>query len=151
MEVPTEPVVQRLERLNEMIQRPPKIYPMFRTNVVCIAPEDSLVHVMRLVVDMKFSQFPVMEGARFAGLLTENGITRWLAQKIVNSLSLVEFEDAKVSDLIHEEELRSNSLFVSKSTTLAEVHEKFRNNKFLEVVLITHSGRDTEKLLGLES
>lgn len=149
MAVPTEPVVQRLERLNERIQCPPRIYPMFRSNVVCIAPEDSLVHVMRLVVDRKFSQFPVMEGGRFVGLLTENGITRWLARKIVNSLSLVEFEDAKVSDLIHEEELRANSLFVSKDTALAEVRERFRENGFLEAVLITHNGRKTKKLLGL--
>lgn len=149
MAVPTEPVVQRLERLNEKIQCPPKIYPMFRTNVVCIAPEDSLVHVMRLVVDMKFSQFPVMEGTRFAGLLTENGITRWLARKIVDTLSLVDFEDAKVRDLVSLEEHRANSLFVSKNMTLTEAREKFRENRFLEAILITHSGQNGEKLLGL--
>ncbi len=149
MAVPAEPVVQRLERLNEMIQRPPRIYPMFQKNVECIDPEDSLAHVMRLVVEMKFSQFPVIEGGCFVGLLTENGITRWLAQKIVDTLSLVDFEDAKVRDLVSLEEHRTNTLFVSKDTTLAEAREKFRDNRFLEAVLITQSGRNSEKLLGL--
>ena len=109
----------------------------------------SLAHVMRLVVEMKFSQFPVMEGGRFVGLLTENGITRWLARKIVDTLSLVDFEDAKVRDLVSLEEHRANSLFVSKNMTLTEAREKFRENRFLEAILITHSGQNGEKFLGL--
>lgn len=149
MAIPTEQVVQRLERLSDSILRPPKVYPMFKKNVACVAPEDSLAHVMRLVDAMKFSQFPVMEGIRFLGLLTENGITRWLARKVVNSDSLVELDDAKVCDLVREEEERKNAAFVSKDKPTTEVREMFRCNGFLEAILITHHGRPTEKLLGL--
>ena len=124
---------------------------MFRKDVACVAPEQSLADAMRLVVDMKFSQFPVMEGVRFTGLLTENGITRWLARKFVGTLSLVDFEDARVRDLLHEEEERVNVSHVSRDTTLAEARGMFRSNGFLEAVLITQNGRKTERLLGLMS
>ncbi len=149
MAIPTDEVVRRIERVCEAILSPPKIYPMFKKDVTCVAPGDSLAHVMRLVVDKKFSQFPVMEGSRVVGLLTENGITRWLARKVVDSMSLVELDDARVSDLVREEEDRPNALFVPKDTALAEVRGIFRNNEFLEAALITQHGRNTEKLLGL--
>ncbi len=149
MAIPTDDVVQRIERVCESILSPPKIYPMYQKNVACVAPGDSLAHVMRLVVDMKFSQFPVMDGSRFTGLLTENGITRWLARKVVDSMSLMELEDANVRELVGEEEGRANSLFVSKDTALAEVREMFRGKGFLEAVLITQHGQSNEKLLGL--
>ena len=151
MAIPTEAVVERIERVRESILRPQKIYPMFQTQVAFVTPEQSLADVMRLVVDMKFSQFPVMEGGRFMGLLTENGITRWLARKVVSALSLVDFDDAKVRDLVNEEEERANVLHVSRDTTLAEAREMFRGNRFLEAVLITQNGRKTERLLGLMS
>jgi len=151
MAVPTEGVVQRIEHVRELILRPPRIYPMFRKDVVSVAPDESLAHVMHLVAEMKFSQFPVMDGVRFTGLLTENGITRWLARKVVVSMSLVELEDAKVRDLVSEEEKRNNVQFVSRQTSVAEVLEIFRNNGFLEAVLITENGQKAEKLLGMMS
>jgi len=104
---------------------------------------------MRMVSELDYSQFPVMDGNRFIGLLTENGITRWLAGKIVKEMSLVDFADARVSDLVGSEESRKNFLFVSRRMSIAEAREKFRGNGLLEAVFITEKGRNGEKLLGL--
>ena len=149
MATPTETVVLRLGAIRDRMLNPPKVYPRFKKQVAAVAPDDSLEHVMRIVSESDYSQFPVIDEDRFVGLLTENGITRWLARKIVTSMSLVDFADARVSDLVGNEESRKNFMFVSRSMDIAEVRENFRSNALLEAVLITENGRNGEKLLGL--
>ena len=149
MATPTDTVVLKMEAIRERMADPPKVYPRFQKQVAAVAPDDSLEDVMRMVSDLDFSQFPVMDGNRFIGLLTENGITRWLAGKIVDSMSLVDFADARVSDLVGSEESRKNFMFVPRRMSIAEAREMFRGNGLLEAVFITEKGRNGEKLLGL--
>lgn len=149
MATPTEPVIHRLELIRDKMLDPPKVYPRFQKQVAIVSPKDSLEEVMRMVSALDYSQFPVVDGNDFVGLLTENGITRWLARKIVGSMSLVDFADAQVSDLVCNEESRENFLFVPRRMAISEVREKFRGNGLLESVLITENGRKGEKLLGL--
>jgi predicted transcriptional regulator len=149
MATPTDRVVAQLEMIRDRMLHPPKVYPKYQKSVIVVGPDDSLEQVMRMVSRLEFSQFPVMEGGKFTGLLTENGITRWLAQKIANSISLVDFADAKVCDLVVNEERRENFLFIPRSMSIAEVREKFRGCGLLEAALITENGRRGEKLLGL--
>ncbi|MFM2199564.1 MAG: hypothetical protein RLZZ505_2996 [Verrucomicrobiota bacterium] len=148
MATPTMEVVERLESIRDRMLNPPKVS-RYMNPVATVSPDDSLADVMRIVFDSDFSQFPVMNGKEVAGLLTENGITRWLARKVVCEDSLVESADAKVSDLVMSDEKRKNFIFVSKKMAIAEVREKFRRNGLLEAALITESGKSGEKLLGM--
>lgn len=149
MATPTDQVVAKLELIRDRMFKPPKVYPRFRKSVTVVAPNDTLEEVMRVVSRLEFSQFPVFDDGKFVGLLTENGITRWLAQKIAGSISLVEFADAKVSELVVNEERRENFIFVPRGMAITEVREKFRGNGLLEAALITEKGQSGEKLLGL--
>lgn len=149
MATPTDQVVAQLELIRDRMFNPPKVYPRFKKPVTVVAPDDSLEEVMRVISRLEFSQFPVLDDGKFIGLLTENGITRWLAQKIVSSMSLVDFADAKVSELVVNEERRENFIFVPRGMAITEVRGKFRGNGLLEAALITEKGRSGEKLLGL--
>ena len=148
MATPTKEVVERLEGIRDRMLNPPKVS-RYMKPVATVSPDDTLADVMRKVFDSDFSQFPVMNGREVTGLLTENGITRWLARKIVCEDSLVETADAKVSDLVMSEEKRKNFIFVPKKMAIAEVREKFRREGMLEAALITETGRKGEKLLGM--
>jgi predicted transcriptional regulator len=61
-----------------------------------------------LIKKHDYSQFPIYDEDEFVGLLTENGITRWLAKHVTQVLSLVDFEEIPVSALLQEEEMREN-------------------------------------------
>jgi CBS domain-containing protein len=128
---------------------PPKVFPLHKKKVATVTLEDTLADVMAIVSRSDFSQFPVMDDKEVIGLLTENGITRWLARKISVDISLVEFADAQVRDLVGNEERRKNFIFVSRNIAIAEVREKFRREGLLEAALITESGKCGEKLLGM--
>ena len=149
LSVPVPLVVERIESIKSYLLNEERVIPSFQRPVTGIEVDKTLVDVLRLIRDNDFSQFPVYQAETFKGLLTENGITRWLAKHVTQNLSLVEFEEVKVADLLLVEEERKNVLFVSRNETVNKVTNRFGQNPFLEAVLITQRGRPDEKLLGV--
>jgi hypothetical protein len=91
----------------------------------------------------------VYEDNRFHGLLTENGITRWLARHVATKLSLVELEEELVAQVLQNEEERKNYCFVAPNMRVDDVCSLFASNSLLEAVLITASGKESEALQGI--
>lgn len=85
-------MVKGIETLKaKLLQR---IFMKFERKVTALKPEDSLAQVLRLIKETSFSQFSVKEvDGRLRGLLTENGITRWLAHHMDAEIPLADFDD----------------------------------------------------------
>lgn len=83
-----------------------------------------------------------------AGLLTENGIARWLSAAVAD-LSLVDFADITVANILQHEEPRENMRIVSRYTLLDDVSRLFQESNELEAVVVTQSGVETEAPLGI--
>lgn len=94
--IPTLPVVERLERIAKNLANPVKVLPRFQRRVETVDPSDLLGDVLRIIAKRDFSQFPVYSDERFRGLLTENGITRWLSRNVTAKMSLVDFDEVQV-------------------------------------------------------
>jgi predicted transcriptional regulator len=146
---PTGPVVQRLESIQKRISDPPRVYPHFKKKVEKVSPTDSLAAVLRIISQRDYSQFPVFDGKEFRGLLTENGITRWLAENTVRGDSLIELDEVFVSDVLQREEKCPNWKFIPRSSRINEAKGMFTEEALLEAALITQHGKSTEELLGL--
>jgi predicted transcriptional regulator len=147
--VPTAPFVDQVERLLNQFRHPARVIPTFRKEVKVVDAGQSLSSILKLIDKRDYSQFPVFDDARFKGLLTENGITRWLAHHVSKELSLVELDEITVRMVLREEEKRSNYQFVSKGAAVNEVKGLFSKNELLEAVLITTTGSPKEDLLGI--
>jgi predicted transcriptional regulator len=147
--VPTSALVRDLKACRERLINPARAIPTFQRKVTTVSINDSLDSVLRIIRQCDFSQFPVYESQRFLGLLTENGITRWLALHVSTKLSLVEMDEIFVREVLQNEEERINYLFVSRDTPVDEVRVLFGSHEMLEAVLVTASGRKSEKLLGI--
>jgi len=148
--IPTPEVVDRIEAIYERLTSPKTAYSEFHQNeVVKVETETTVDEILKIIHRHDFSQFPVYNANGFVGLLTENGITRWLSSYVQNHESLVELEDAKVKDLLALEGKQSNYAFVGREETLDEVIYLFGENPLLEAALITQSGRKHEKLIGI--
>ncbi|MCG8602944.1 MAG: CBS domain-containing protein [Verrucomicrobiales bacterium] len=147
--IPTETVVTRLELLAEEITNPPRVFPVFQTKVERIQMKDSLREVLALVEKRDYSQFPVYREDRFQGLLTENGITRWLASQVTNTLSLVDFEEATIQQIIKQDDNRRNYRFVDRDCTISRAEQIFRDHELLEAIFITQNSKKSESLLGI--
>src|SRR5439155_23524260 len=98
--VPMRALSDDLRACRERLINPALAIPTFRRKVETVSLDDNLAHVLKIVAQQEYSQFPVYEASRFRGLLTENGITRWLAQHVATKFSLVEMEEVTVKQVI---------------------------------------------------
>ena len=152
--VPSEESVASIEKIRDSLINPERAVAKFRRDVVTITLEDTLATVLGLIKERQYSQFPVCEHAhgrctRFVGVLTENGITRWLAHYVTNELSLIELNEVSVAAVLPRQEKRPNYQFVAQDTPVEQIAYLFHENMYLEAVLITQHGGEREKLLGI--
>jgi predicted transcriptional regulator len=112
------------------------------------AVDDSLASVLQLVAKCEYSQFPVYQAGKFKGLVTGNGITRWLAQYSLSE-SLIDFSDISVGEVLSKEEVRENCIFVKRSALVDDVYAEFTRKPMLEAAIITQHGKEDETPKGI--
>ena len=147
--IPTASTVDVIEDVWRRLSAPELVIPRFQRDVTRVSPRDTLVNVLDLVRKNDFSQFPVYREDRFVGLITENGITRWMAHHVHTVDSLVDLRDVAVSAVVKEEETSKNVAFVARATPVDVVLRLFSDSPLLEATLITNIGRKTETPLGI--
>jgi predicted transcriptional regulator len=147
--VPTPAIAQNLKACRERLINPARVIPRFQRKVERVSIDDGLGHVLRTITKRDYSQFPVYEAERFKGLLTENGITRWLAHHVETSLSLVDLDDVSVKEVLSKEDDRKNYRFVARGMRVDDVSNLFATHALMEAVLITATGKESEGLLGI--
>ena len=147
--IPTPLVVERLKSILDQLIHPVLVIQKFKKKVEVVKVTDSIADVLKRIYEYDYSQFPVYDDRSFKGLLTENGITRWLAHHVASRLSLVELAETTVKETLREEEKRKNWEFIGKNKAVDELKELFSNNDLLEAVLITETGKQSESLLGI--
>ena len=147
--IPTLAVAEGLKHCKERLMNPARAVPTFQRTVETISIDDTLRRVLEIVEKRDYSQFPVYEGKRFRSLLTENGVTRWLARHVSKSVSSVRLGDTSVSQVLQNEEERKNHQFVRQDMRVDDVTALFAKQALLEAVLVTPNGDETESLLGI--
>lgn len=99
---------------------------------------------------LELSQIPVYRNGVFVGLLTSDTVARWAGANVKEEL--VGF-DAPVGEVLSHKEKIEKYAFITRQTTVFEVIEAFdvhtRRGERLSALLITHGGRESEKLLGI--
>lgn len=146
--VPAIETVEAIEGIRHRLHE--RVIPRFQRTVTTVQLTDSLADVLALVNEREFSQFPAYdEAGNYQGLLTENGIARWLASYAVHKETIIEFEDVCVVDLLDKEEARPNCAFCSRNEAVHVVFSKFGQNPQLEAVLVTTSGKSSGTPIGI--
>jgi CBS domain-containing protein len=146
--VPHPDTVDRIERIAESLARPKRVTPTFRTEVAAFSPDQPLTDLLRIVHERDVTFFPIVGSDGFQGLITGNGIMRWLAW-LADEDPLTDLSEIPVSSILGFEESRTNYHFVPHDTPVLEAFDHFRQRPELEAVLITHNGRASEALLGI--
>lgn len=147
--VPTPEISRRLSECRARLVSPIRAIPAFQKRVETLSGDDTLARVLKLIDEKNYSQFPIYSDGKYCGLLTENGITRWLAHYVARTLSLIELDEISVKSVLRSEVKRVNCHFVARDTRVDDVSGLFSSGPLLEAVLITHSGRDSEVLIGI--
>lgn len=144
--IPSEKTIQLIEKIYQAITNPPKAYDIAQKSVVSFQKSDSLAVVLETVREKRYTQFPVYEGNNFEGLLTENGVTFWLADKVDEDLFFV--KETKIAEILAKDEKNNNYKFISRNKNIYEVQNYFNNHE-IEALFVTDSGKEQQKILGI--
>jgi predicted transcriptional regulator len=147
--IPSLTTMQMLNRALDALERPEVLVPRFQRPVQVLSPNDPLSDVLARIHKADYSQFPVYDGDTFKGLLTENGIVAFLAEHRVSQMTLIDFAEVQVRQLLKHDENRRNFEFVARNEHLDIMLQRFANQPTLEAVLITANGKRAEKLIGI--
>jgi predicted transcriptional regulator len=147
--IPTPDLAKKLKVCRNRLIEPALAIPHFQCAVEKVSIQDTLETVLRIINNKDYSQFPVYEANLFRGLLTENGITRWLAKHVATKLALVDLTEVSVNQIIENDEKRENYRFLARNTRLDDLVEQFSSHKLLEAALFTANGKQSEALLGI--
>ncbi|GAA3721465.1 CBS domain-containing protein [Salinicoccus jeotgali] len=113
---------------------------------ITLSSETDLSKVLKLISKYKYSQFPVFDKDTLRGMITDTGITNFIANK--NDEGGIIFEDETVADLIKDdagfEENKDSYTILYVEDELYRVIDAFVNIEALnKYVLISKSGSET--------
>lgn len=121
--VVSDEALGRIKIIERNLTNPKKIYEVFDKQVITVSREDSLEKVLKIIKEKQFSQFPVLDEGYFNGIVSENGITNWLASNIEEDI--ISIKESLVKDVMIKEEEQNNYKLMLTSNYLHEVIEAF--------------------------
>ena len=151
---PHDRTVERFNEIYEIINNPKKVIPTFQFDVLGANKDDYINDILKQMKQKSFSQFPVLDSNEaIIELINNNTISRWLASEIDENGTII-IDGVTVEKLIPEIEFKRNYKFISRDTSIYKAYDLFLNHiskeeRNLDVLFITHNGKETEKLLGL--
>lgn len=146
---PHESTVRKIQFILGELTNPERIYPKFRRSVETLSLETSVGQALSLIRDFAYSQFPVYDNGTCIGLITDNGITRWLAHHVEEDL--ISLSESTISEVLELEENTQRFKFMNIHMTVYDAKEVFNtpSDLPLSAILITQNGRAQESLLGI--
>jgi len=148
---PTNAAVQQLERIRTLLLSTPTVYPAFKKPVASVDASSSITQALGVMHADRFSQLTVTRQGRFVALLRANTVARWLAARA--SDQIVDLGGTSIHDVLAHTEDSENHQFLKRDATVFDALACFESfetrGKRLEAILITHSAKPTETLLGI--
>ncbi|MDF1815255.1 MAG: TIR domain-containing protein [Verrucomicrobiales bacterium] len=118
--------------------------------VVKVKKTDTLERILQLIRENDFSQFPVVDEMSFLGLLTENGITQWLANQFSDDNEIeISSRTIEVGDVIDFQGNAPNYSFFPGLGKIQDAIQMFHNQPALEALLLTDSGTMDSDIQGI--
>lgn len=152
--LPTSAAVERIGQIYERLTRPSTLeQTCCQRDVLTVVPGNTLSDILGLIRDNDFSQFPVYHGEEFVGLVTENGIARWLAHHgaAPNPATVTVANLLAVHEQYHTDTSPAwgNAEFMEPNTLADQATYRFRVNPILEAILVRPSTRASQKPCGI--
>lgn len=145
---PSEHIMAILAKVKEILENPIKISSMVeKRKMVTFDIEDPLMEVFKHVAKDDLSQFPIFKGDQLLGMLTDNGITHFIADHI-HEPGFLEKEH-RLKDIFNskgKDDYRSAYEILYSERDLDDVVEAFSDlSKDIHYVLITRASKSTIK------
>ncbi|MFD1849907.1 CBS domain-containing protein [Oceanobacillus bengalensis] len=144
---PHDAIVEKIEKIEMEITQPRSVASLFSRKVISFQGNEPLTNALAIIEQKGFTKFPIYEGEKFKGIITEKGITVWLSNNMESSI-----RDALIKDvLVYEED--DNYRHIAGETSVYKAEQIFKEQigkgNRLQALLITADDNQTDKLIGI--
>jgi len=144
---PISEIVDEIQRIQEKIKAPPLVLDLLpRMQVYSVDLQEEVSTALEYVRRFDFSQLPVYDSGRYAGILTTNTIARWLAQQMVDAK---EHRNAKISEVMQFREPSDCAVLADLDLTAADaIHQLAHGGPqdgAVNALILTANGSPTDR------
>ncbi|MBT2659060.1 hypothetical protein J7E81_28210 [Bacillus sp. ISL-18] len=143
-------VVEQIEMIASKINEPRTALSIATKPVFYYLEDAKLKDILTVINRKRYSVYPIYNQSGYKWLLTAEGIIQWFSQNLVENT--VYLDEVRVKDLYSFNPPLSVE-FVGQETDMFVVEEIFeeyhQKNKKLEAVILTETGDQSEKPLGI--
>ncbi len=150
---PHDDIVEKIEKLAELISEPPKaIDRVGKKEVITINEDMSIASAMELIFRTGYANLPTYSNDKLIGILNARKLINVLGQKISEKVNLQEFvNNTTVGEIIASMGDDYYFMLADTDLTIDSAMNYFESNRKLLIILITKNGKDTGKPLGIIS
>ena len=142
-------VVEHIEKINKLINTPPKCIDICRRDIVSVDASASMEKVIKLMASSKYSNLPVYKDNKIIGIANGQKILDALGSYLLSGGKSKTFlENVQIQDILS----KIQSIYykiASTDLTMEEGLNEFHKNPKLLAILLTKSGGQDEQPLGI--
>lgn len=116
-------------------------------NVVSFDIDESIEKPLSTIRHTKMVRFPIYENGNVVGILSDNGISHWLAENIEHDV--ISIKSTTIRDVALHDEYFYDVHYVGRDATYSQVFGMFERALGLRMVLVSESGKPHQKVLGV--
>ncbi len=150
---PHDDIVEKIERLADLITEPPLAIDMVgNKEVITISHDMKIATAMELIYRTGYSNLPAYEGEKLIGILNGRKLINVLGEKVGLGINLETFvRETTIGEILPL--MGDDYYFILADTklTIDNAMNSFENNRKLLIILITKDGKDTGKPLKIIS
>lgn len=148
---PSQQVVDKICELRCKVISQPKLFSLCSDDILSFDQSTSIQQVLLAMRKKDFSQVPISAGNELCGVLSANTISRWLGSDASDGLFCT--SEVTIKEVMSHQEYSDNYVVLSKQETYGKAVAKFEkytaHGKQLDAILVTHTGKPEQKLLGI--
>lgn len=149
--VPHLEIVESIESICRHLEKPKSVMSIAVKPVVRFQKDTRLMDVFLAIEQHGITSFPLYEDKMFQGLITEDGVSRWIASRLKEA-PVIDFEPITLAEVLPFERAH-NVVFVSKKMNIFEVDDlykqKLKAETKIDAVIVTETGGMHEKPEGI--
>lgn len=148
---PSEETLLGILKLEQQLTAPARVEQEFIDGPVqTVSPETTIAELLDLIQQRQFTRFPVYNARNtFLGLITSNAFAKWVASRPGSNADVLRWSDHTVSELLEFDQNRKAVMFVPRTELVLEVRQLFWEHSELQAIIITRSGEQNQKPLGI--
>lgn len=150
---PHDDIVDKIEKLAELISEPPvAVDRVGNKEVITINHDMKIKLAMELIYRTGYANLPTYKGENLIGVINGRKLINVLGQKLSEGVNLQDFvENTTVGEIVAEMGDDYYFMLASEELTVDEAMNFFENNRKLLIILITKDGKETSKPLRIIS